>query len=522
MKLVLALALCGLAWSALLGQSAVDPLSFTFDRHAGQVEVGGPYAGAEFHASRPLPARISFFYPVANSIDLSTDYWKRGDSQPMVVGIRRDKEKKAWLGKDAWTYVLSPHRAAFLKSDRGLEYRITYEFCMTQPAMVQTFVVRNSSRRSTSVEVYTHLRLSLRTCQTYARKDSAWTAYDPQHGSITAHYDDADAGRASVFVENAGAPPADWTSSARELAVSDSGSSNWRASRDLGRRLLTPGTKGAPVAAFLYRKTIRPGDSLTIIQVIGSCKREQASATLPLLARAWRKDVADYDAYVRDGAGGRAPFATGDAALDRSAVWARALLRSNRHYLDGKIVPMPCPAEYNFFFTHDLLLTDLGAVNFDLPRVKGDLLYVASLAKDGIIPHAYYWRDDGYKTEYCTPENWNHLWFIIASARYLRHSGDTATARLLYPLMTKSLSEILTQRKSDTLMYAFRPDWWDIGRRDGPRSYITILTIRALRDFLYASSALGARSEGLAGYERLADAMQRALGRRARVPDQLQ
>lgn len=50
-----------------------DPLEYFFDKKYGQVEVGGPYVGAEFHESRPLPLRISFYYPVANSIDVSTD-----------------------------------------------------------------------------------------------------------------------------------------------------------------------------------------------------------------------------------------------------------------------------------------------------------------------------------------------------------------------------------------------------------------------------------------------------------------
>ena len=42
---------------------------------------------------------------------------------------------------------------------------------------------------------------------------------------------------------------------------------------------------------------------------------------------------------------------------------------------------MPCPAEYNFFFTHDVLLTDLAAINFDPERVRRDLLYIMSLAQ---------------------------------------------------------------------------------------------------------------------------------------------
>jgi glycogen debranching enzyme len=182
---------------------------------------------------------------------------------------------------------------------------------------------------------------------------------------------------------------------------------------------------------------------------------------------------------------------------------------------------MPCPAEYNFFFTHDLLLTDLGAVNFDLQRVKRDLLYVASLSKQNIIPHAYYWRDDGFKTEYCGPDNWNHLWFILASASYYRHSLDSAALEALYPLMSKSTELILTQRNADGLMYAKHPDWWDIGNREGPRSYLTILTIRALRDFAYVSAALGKKdSEHLLELESSADKMQKMLNERLWDEDQ--
>ena len=495
------------------GQQASDPLSFPFDKHYGQVEVGGRYVGAEFHGSKPLPSRISFYYPVANSIDLSTDYWKRDASQPMAIGIRRGTEKMRWIGKVAWTYVLSPHKVVFFRSDRDMEYRISYEFCLTQPAMVRTVVVRNQSPWSSPLEVYTHLAMSLRTCQTYSRKESAWTRYDSAHAAIIADFDDSDAARAAVFMQNAGERPASWTSSAAELAVSDSGGSNWL-NGDLDQGILSTIRKGIPVAAFVYRKTISPGDSLVIVQVIGSCKRTETAGTISSLAGQWSTEISNYDRFVRQKAQDESAFTTGDPWLDRSAVWARGLLASNQHFLDGKLVPMPCPAEYNFFFTHDLLLTNLGAVNFDLPRVKRDLLYVVSLAHENIIPHAYYWRDDGYKTEFCTPENWNHLWFIIACARYLRHSGDDSTGRVLYPLITKSLSEMLTQLKPDTLMYAFRPDWWDIGHREGPRSYITILTIRALRDYLYMSSMLKLRSGKLPEYEHLADAMQRALGNR--------
>jgi hypothetical protein len=60
-------------------------------------------------------------------------------------------------------------------------------------------------------------------------------------------------------------------------------------------------------------------------------------------------------------------------------------------------------------------------------------------------------------------------------------------------------------------MYAFRPDWWDIGRREGPRSYITVLAIRALRDYLFLCSFMHRDLSRLPLYELLSDGMERAL-----------
>lgn len=250
---------------------------------------------------------------------------------------------------------------------------------------------------------------------------------------------------------------------------------------------------------------------MTAVQVIGSCNRKEVKEKTELLASSWKNEVLAYESFVRGKAQQENLFVTGDPWLDRSVAWARAILATNAHFLEDRVVPMPCPAEYNFFFTHDLLMTNLGAVNFDLDRVKENLLYIASLAKDNIIPHAYYWKDDGFKTEYCTPANWNHLWFVIVSASYLRHSQDKSTGQALLPLITKSIEEVLTQKKHDNLMYAYRPDWWDIGWNEGPRAYITTLTIRALSDYLFISSFMEKRSAKLRAYEALADSMQVSL-----------
>jgi glycogen debranching enzyme len=171
---------------------------------------------------------------------------------------------------------------------------------------------------------------------------------------------------------------------------------------------------------------------------------------------------------------------------------------------------MPCPAQYNFFFTHDLLLTGLAAAHFDVARVKKDLDYLLTLA-DGVLPHAYYWKDDRYVTEFAATDNWNHFWFIMLSASYLRHSGDTRALESLYDLLSASLRAALTNKQDDDLMWARRPDWWDIGSSFGPRAYMTILAIRALREFVYLSTALDKEDTSLGEKEALAARMEQQL-----------
>jgi len=112
-----------------------DPLASSFNGKRGQVEVGGPFAGAEFHASRPLPSRISFFAPAANSIDLSTDYWPGGfpAHEPRPAAERRVSrpDRDGRMG-----YVLSPHTVRFEGTVDGLSCSLVYEFCRESPAMV--------------------------------------------------------------------------------------------------------------------------------------------------------------------------------------------------------------------------------------------------------------------------------------------------------------------------------------------------------------------------------------------------
>lgn len=454
----------------------------------GQVEAGGPYAGAEFHDSRPLPTRISFYYPVANSIDLSTDYWRRGESRSLRLALSHDGRTDS-IGTAPCSYRYTPFFVQFRERKPEYSWTLSYRFCRNLPVMVLEFELSNAGDGARFFELEGSLQWVLRTCQSYAwvrparvectLKDPA----DPLSGCplATAAFDAPETDSTLIFVANAGALPA-----ARLTLES---------------------------LSLSYQKRLRPGEKWRIVLLLGSCRQGEAAAVAARAAREWQDEVTAYEKEAERYAAAGPLLEVPDTGLLQTAQWSRAVMAANRHYLDGRIVPMPCPAEYNFFFTHDLLLTDLGAVFFDCDRVKSDLLYLLSLARaDSILPHAYYWRDTGYQTEFCSADNWNHLWFILLTASYLRHSGDFATVRQLAPMLEKSLRMMLENRGSDDLMYAWQPDWWDIGHSWGARAYITILMVRALREYTFIGGVLGWPEEPLAKNLELADRLRGRLG----------
>ena len=465
-------------------------LPVSFDGRHGQIEVGGPYAGAEFHYSRPLPARISFYYPVANSIDLSRDYWRRGESRPLRLTLRRGNAVDS-LGRGPCPYRYTPFFAEFTETLTGVQARYSYRFCRDLPVMVLELALTNTSQEAQEFILESELECLLRTCQTYAEMRPAVITNRPAEGFdgkdagvATALYTAPETGPAALFLVNAGAP------------VERTGS-------------------GGEKIALRYLRTLQPGEEWRIIQLIGTCRPPEIGAMTARAAKEWQGEAARYEEECLDYAGARFHLELPDSGLMQTARWSRAVLGANRHYLDGRIVPMPCPAEYNFFFTHDLLLTDLGAVFFDIRRVKEDLLYLLTLTRpDSILPHAYYWRDSGFQTEYCSSDNWNHLWFVMLAGAYWRHSGDSATLRRLAPLLHKSLQMMLENKGSDDLMYAGQPDWWDIGDTRGARSYITILMVRALREFAAMSEPLGVPASRAADCLELSRRMQLRLQER--------
>jgi hypothetical protein len=501
--------------SHVLPTNGQDPALLTIEsaKEVGQIEVGGPYVGVEIHKSFPLLNRISFYYPVANSIDISDDYWKRENFRIMSVGLKVGDSPKRFLKHQVYRVSQTPYSVSFDGFDSGSRIRIKYEFCKNQPAMVVTYQITNTSGATKAYEVYTRFETTLRTSHTYKLIDRASTDFEAGGSTIRTNYPSAETGYAQVFLTNAGLQPSSFTTVAPKDGRSADLDDWWLSTADpLPRTLIPAATPARPLAAFTYNEQLPPDSSITIIQIVGSSLTAEAKAKTDFLLAHYRTEVDEYKDYIVHESRAGSDIVTGNKDLDLTSRWSMAVLAANAHYLHGRIVPMPAQAEYNFYFTHDALLTDLAAVNFDLSRVRNDLMYIVSLAdKDGRIPHAYYWQDSGYTTEYAGPENWNHFWFALVCARYLRHSGDLALMGQLYPYIEKSIRTALTNKGKDDLMWSSRPDWWDIGRNNGPRAYMTILAIRALREFTFIASLLKHDPSELQAYENLASRMKRKL-----------
>lgn len=457
-------------------------LAVNFDGDA-KIEVGGSYVGASFHHSCMIPQRISFFYPVANSIDHSHDYWTRDTSFIADWKLKIGDSPAIEIGKEPAEFDLTPYAVSFHDNSENYSIKADYRFCHEKPAMVLSIRIVNTSTKSQNFQFGTQLRTSIRTCHTFRWIERADMEIDDN--TIYTKFKEADADSAVVFVANAGELPVECASAAPDQP---------------------------PYAGFIYEKKIQPGEALNIVQIIGSSKPNESKTIVEYLRKNYPAEIDRYEKFVNEQALEKSILKTGSPETDHSAAYAKAVLAANAHYLDGEIVPMPCPAEYNFYFTHDVLVTDLAAVNFDPERVKRDLDYIIRHAdKNHIIPHAYYWKDGKYVTEFASSDNWNNFWFVQLSAKYLRHAGDLEFLGTLYPFIMKSIERSLLTLEDDHLMWSYRPDWWDIGHNYGPRSYMTILAIKTMRDYNFISTVLGKNPGKVKAYTALADSMQTAL-----------
>lgn len=490
------------------------PSRIHFDRKQGQVEVAGRFAGLKFYDSRPLPSRINFYFPVANTIDLASDRVKREESRPMAFGIQIGDAPRKWLGREGWAYDLSPHSVSFTKTDGDLEYSIGYEFAYDLAGFVASFVIKNRSGHPVPVTAYTHLRAAIHTPTTYERKDSAQSLYDPDYHFLWLLYPWVEADSAFIMIQNVGDDPEDWTSLAPVLEPTDSGTSNWiNHPGPLGRA--TSDTLMPAFIAFQYRKTIDPGDSLDIVQTIWSVEKESRREVGSLFQAHWRAQADANNLYVDSMAARQSQFITGDKSIDRSALWAKGLLTANIHVWGNYMIPMPYSAEKNFYLSREALVTDLAAVNYDLARVHSSLEFLHLHAiHNNRIPRTVRFIEGDIQIDSCEASDPALAWYIMAVAGYMRHSADTASCNAWFPEVARSLSDFLTQRKADGLMHAVHPDWWNIGDNNGPRAFASILTVRALRDYLFLCSVLEKDSVNLPGYESMADSMEQAVASR--------
>jgi hypothetical protein len=498
--------------SVINGQNK-NSLTIESTKEVGQIEVGGLYVGIEIHKSFPLLNRISFYYPVANSIDISEDYWKRENFRIMNVGLKVGDSPKRFLKHQIYKVSQTPYSVSFTGNDFDSEIKIKYEFCKNQPAMVITYEITNTSDIEKEYEVYTRLENTLRTSHTYKIIDSAYTEYEVEGSIIRTNFPFTETGNAQVFIMNAGLKPSSFISQKlddKSFINLDDWWSN--ADESLPGKIIPKEKFSEPVAAYIYKKNLESKGSFKIIQIVGSSLISEGKVKTDYLLTNYQKEVDEYEKYILQESLNENEIVTGNKDIDFTSRWSKAVLTTNAHYLNGQIVPMPAQAEYNFYFTHDALLTDLAAVNFDLDRVKTDLKFIISLADSNkTIPHAYYWKDTTYKTEYAGTENWNHFWFTLVCARYLRHSNDSVFLNQLYPYINQSIKTAMKNKGEDDLMWSFRPDWWDIGNNYGPRAYMTILAIRALREFNYISTRLQKDLSEINFYDNLANSMNKKL-----------
>lgn len=461
-----------------------------------QIETGSSFIGVEFHHGNPCPQRISYFYPAANSADISTDYWKRDSTHIMKLRLKAGNFSEAIETKRFHT-VLTPYSVVFSDSNNLRTIKISYRFCLSKPAMVVSCTIRNNSKAKQKFELTAAFAQLLRTSHTFAAMYPSAMRFYSKSGAVISEYNYTQTRRAYTYICNA-ATEAEYAFDSRQMYNHDG------SSMELSGMVKSLFEK-TPSAGFIYSRQLSYNEEMNIVLIAGTASKDEYEAHLTYLKKNYEREIKDYESSVLNYAFSDRVFKSNDEDFDDTDRWARAVLAANRHYLDSAVVPMPCPAEYNFYFTHDVLMTDLAVVNYDTGRVRNDLEFIAShCRKDSVIPHAYYWKESMYVTEYASADNWNHFWFIILSAKYLRHSGDTSFIQEIYPNLKKS-SELMLINLKDSLIWAYRPDWWDIGWKWGPRAYMNILAVRALRDLSFIDLVLGKNTSTVSRKALLAD-----------------
>ncbi len=488
-----------------------ESLQMTYESRGAQIETGNHRLGIEMHRGQPELNRISFYYPRANSIDLSRDYWKRRQWPIIRLALKINNDSLIWLRELDYKISQTPFDVHFESAHNQIGISVDYDFCKAYPALVASFQFVNRSAEVKHITFYSDWSVVLRTSHSYAEKFSSRSEYDSLSGGYRFFFDDPATGQAVVYFVNAGerlfAPDRTRIGHFYEKL---------RPLHPLNEFIETD-PNGLPEkrnALFIYEKQLAPDSLLNVVQIAGSTDSSRVQADTDYLRANYQKEIKAREAEIERKTGGPV-ISTGDSILDHSVLWAQAILEVNQHELDGRLVPMPCPAQYNFYFSHDVLVSDLAAVLFDTARVRRDLAYIVQHSSaDGRIPHARYWKDDRYHSEFAGGDNWNNHWFVIVAARYLRHAGDETFIRKNYPLLKACLKRALKMTGEDGLVWSARPDWWDIGDKPGPRTYLTVLTIQALRSFAYIGARLQTDEAEILHYSSLANQMETAMNKK--------
>lgn len=146
--------------------------AITFSDPNHQLEIGGHQVGLEFHRGRALPSRISWFAPLANSIDISQDYWTRDSSLVMTVLLDGDT-----LGLQTESVRWLPSEAQFELTGGG---SVSYNFA-DQPAALLLTITPDPEWNGKTVTV--SLVAQLRSSHSYKTFEPARAVAD-EHGVI--------------------------------------------------------------------------------------------------------------------------------------------------------------------------------------------------------------------------------------------------------------------------------------------------------------------------------------------------
>jgi len=126
-------------------------------KEVGQIEIGSPYIGIEIHKSFPMLNRISFYYPVANSIDISENYWKRENFRIMSMGIKAGDSLKRILENEIYDVDQTPYSVSFTKEKFDSEIKISYELKLDDGRIIQGRTATDEVNPDTVHDIYKKL-----------------------------------------------------------------------------------------------------------------------------------------------------------------------------------------------------------------------------------------------------------------------------------------------------------------------------------------------------------------------------